>query len=110
VQSLSTVLSTAARDTGFWSGLGEGIFEFHDAGVYHADMNAYNLQIDEQDRLWMLDFDKGRLRSPGTWQQQTLERLHRSLRKIQAMDPELHFRQEDWEALLDGYFNASRSA
>ena len=110
VRPLSTVVAESARDAAFWSGLGAGIFEFHEAGVYHADMNAYNLQIDDQDRLWMLDFDKGRLRSPGPWQQQTLGRLHRSLKKVQSLDPRLHFRPEDWDALLDGYFRASRSA
>ncbi|MEO1204488.1 MAG: lipopolysaccharide kinase InaA family protein, partial [Pseudomonadota bacterium] len=70
----------------------------------------YNLQIDEQDRLWMLDFDKGRLRAPGAWKQKTLGRLHRSLTKILAMDPRINFTPADWESLLDGYFSASRSA
>ena len=110
VRPLSTVVAESARGPDFWSGLGAGIHAFHAAGVYHADMNAYNLQIDAQDRLWMLDFDKGRLRTPGQWQQQTLGRLHRSLLKIRSMDPRLNFGDGDWEAFLEGYFNASRSA
>ncbi len=73
-------------------------------------MSAYNLQIDESGTLWMLDFDKGALRPRGPWQQATLARLHRSLRKIINLDPKLHFRAPDWEQLLQGYFNASRSA
>ena len=73
-------------------------------------MNAYNLQIDKDAALWMLDFDKGALRSPGPWQQQTLSRLHRSLQKITGLDPRLNFRAVNWEQLLEGYFNASRSA
>ena len=73
-------------------------------------MNAYNVQIDEDGLVWMLDFDKGALRSPGPWQQETLSRLHRSLLKIIDLDPKLNFRSRNWEQLLEGYFNASRSA
>ena len=72
-------------------------------------MNAYNLQVDARDRLWMLDFDKGELRAPGPWRQATLDRLHRSLSKIKTLDPRLHFVDADWEALLEGYFSESRS-
>ena len=73
-------------------------------------MNAYNVQIDTDGLLWLLDFDKGALRPPGHWQQETLSRLHRSLHKIMGLDPRLNFRSENWEQLLEGYFNASRSA
>ena len=73
-------------------------------------MNAYNLQIDHLGQLWMLDFDRGRLLRPGAWQQRTLGRLHRSLVKIKTLDPRVHFDQGNWEALLEGYFSASRSA
>lgn len=94
----------------FWNACGEAIHEFHATGVYHADMNAYNVQIDNDGLLWLLDFDKGALRPPGRWQQETLSRLHRSLRKIVGLDPRLNFRSANWEQLLEGYFNASRSA
>lgn len=110
VRPLSTVIAEAVRGEEFWASVGAAINEFHSAGVFHADMNAYNLQIDAQDRLWMLDFDKGRLRQPGAWQQKTLDRLHRSLIKIRSREPGLNFGQREWQALLDGYFSASRSA
>ena len=98
------------RSDDFWQALGNAIYEFHEAGVFHADMNAYNLQIDSRGRLWMLDFDKGKLMQPGPWRQQTLERLHRSLQKIKGLDPRLHVDPSSWENLLEGYFSASRSA
>jgi len=98
------------RDDEFWFALGNAIHEFHRVGVFHADMNAYNLQIDNRSRLWMLDFDKGRLRQPGTWQQKTLDRLHRSLHKVKDLDSRLHYTSLNWNMLLEGYFNASRSA
>jgi 3-deoxy-D-manno-octulosonic acid kinase len=72
-------------------------------------MNAYNVQVDKDGDIWMLDFDKGALKSPGRWQQETLSRLYRSLRKVLDLDPRLHFRAANWEQLLQGYFNAAKS-
>ena len=110
VTPLSQFITDKSRDEEFWQSVGQSIREFHAAGVFHADMNAYNLQIDTAGRLWMLDFDRGRLLQPGEWQQKTLSRLHRSLVKIKTLDPGVHFDAGNWEALLAGYFNASRSA
>ncbi len=110
VVSLSVYISENRPDAAFWESLGASIYSFHEAGVYHADMNAYNLQIDKSGELWMLDFDKGALRPRGAWQQQTLARLHRSLHKVVGLDPALNFRAPNWEQLLQGYFDASRSA
>ena len=110
IRPLSEVIAESPQTPEFWSDLGAAIHDFHDAGVYHADMNAYNLQIDDDGKLWMLDFDKGELRQPGPWKQQTLNRLHRSLNKIRKLDANIHFRAPQWEAFLEGYFNASRSA
>ena len=107
---LSQYIADNDPDEAFWNSVGAAIQEFHARGVYHADMNAYNVQIDNDGLAWMLDFDKGRLRKPGPWQQETLSRLHRSLHKIVGLDPRLHFRSDNWEQLLEGYFNASRSA
>ncbi len=110
VVSLSEYIATADRDEEFWQSVGAAIWKFHEAGVYHADMNAYNIQIDKDGDIWMLDFDKGALKAPGTWQQETLSRLHRSLKKVLGLDPKLHFHAGNWEQLLEGYFSASRSA
>ena len=110
VVPLSALLAGQAPEPDFWQQLGASIHSFHASGVYHADMNAYNLQIDNKGELWMLDFDRGRLLAPGAWQQKTLNRLHRSLVKIKTLDPGLNFHDSDWDALLEGYFNASRSA
>ena len=110
VMSLSQYIALADRDEAFWHSIGAAIWSFHQAGVYHADMNAYNLQIDKDGDLWMLDFDKGSLRAPGRWQQQTLSRLHRSLTKVVRLEPQLHYRGANWEQLLAGYFQAAKSA
>lgn len=110
VSPLSAYISARPRDAQFWQSIGAAIQQFHAGGVYHADMSAHNLQIDVQGKLWMLDFDRGRLLPPGLWQQKTLARLHRSLAKIKSLDPNVHFEPQNWEHLLEGYFSASRSA
>ena len=110
VRALSTWIHEQKGGETFWQGVGHGIFEFHSHGVYHADMNAYNLQIDVDGHLWMLDFDRGKLLAAGPWRQGTLNRLHRSLQKIKLQDPTLHYDEECWEQLLQGYFAASKSA
>ena len=109
VVSLSQYIAAADRDEVFWQSLGAAIRKFHEAGVYHADMNAYNVQVDKDGDIWMLDFDKGALKEPGPWQQETLSRLHRSLRKVLDLEPKLHFYAGNWEQLLQGYFNAAKS-
>jgi 3-deoxy-D-manno-octulosonic acid kinase len=109
VRALSERIAEQDWGEEFWQAIGVAIHEFHDCGVYHADMNAYNLQIDNNGVLWMLDFDRGRLLPPGAWQQETLERLHRSLQKVKSLDPSLYYTRKNWEQLLAGYFSASKS-
>lgn len=110
VRPLSEVITEPQQAAGFWPSLGKSVHEFHAHGVYHADMNAYNLQLDGDGDLWMLDFDRGRFLPPGPWQQKTLARLHRSLQKITTLDPKARFGRQEWEQFLEGYFEASRSA
>ena len=110
VRPLSSVILEQPKDSDFWANVGAAIQQFHASGVYHPDMSAHNIQIDKDDRLWMLDFDKGLLRQPGAWQQATLGRLHRSLQKILSQEPRINFGPADWEYLLEGYFSASRGA
>jgi 3-deoxy-D-manno-octulosonic acid kinase len=109
VVSLSEYIAKVDRGEAFWQSVGAAIWKFHEAGVYHADMNAYNIQVDKDGDIWMLDFDKGALKVPGPWQQETLSRLQRSLEKVLGLDPKLNFCTANWEQLLEGYFNASRS-
>lgn len=110
IRSLADRILEAPGDPAFWAGLGRAVRQFHDAGVYHADMNAYNVQIDQSDQMILLDFDRGKFLQPGVWRQKTLARLHRSLKKIKGLDKRLHFRPANWNELLEGYFSESRSS
>jgi 3-deoxy-D-manno-octulosonic acid kinase len=110
IRSLSDRLTAGTTDASFWQTLGAGIFRFHAAGVFHADLNVSNVQLDARDDLFLLDFDRGKLLPAGPWQQVNLARFHRSLRKLKRFNPAVHYSQADWNDFLKGYFEASRSA
>lgn len=59
------------------------IFAMHEAGVWHADLNAYNILLDPAGTVWLIDFDKGRRQLLSLERRQAnLLRLRRSLRKV----------------------------
>lgn len=110
VRSLADRLVEGPGDKEFWRNLGTELHHFHDAGANHADLNGYNVQIGKGDKMFLLDFDRGKILPPGQWQQKNLARLHRSLRKIRQADGRVHYTEAGWNQLLEAYFSASRSA
>ena len=59
------------------------IFAMHEAGFWHADLNAYNILLDHDGRAWLIDFDKAVEGAVSESQRDNnLNRLHRSLRKV----------------------------
>lgn len=88
-----------------WVALGRCIRRFVAAGVHHADLNAYNVLLDVQDRIWLIDFDRARVRTPGLWSDAMLARLYGSLRKECAALPAERFTPADWHSLLDAYLS-----
>ncbi len=103
VEPLSTRLARGPMPAGCWAAVGACIGAFHRAGVFHADLTAHNLQIDSADRVFLLDFDRGRIRTDGgNWQAANLARLHRSLTKI-SKGGGVHFTPREWRWLRDAY-------
>jgi 3-deoxy-D-manno-octulosonic acid kinase len=110
VTTLSERLADTVQSTEVWNAVGQLIARFHAAGICHADLNVHNIQIDSSDRLYLLDFDRGRaMESPGGWMQRNLDRLHRSLTKLLTQGV-IHFSESDWKKLLDGYRSALTAA
>lgn len=99
---LSRALQDRALEQGTWRAIGRCIRSFHDCGVYHADLNAHNILLDDAGDVYLIDFDRGDMRRPGDWQRTNLDRLKRSLDKL-AGQPPFHYGAADWRALLSGY-------
>jgi len=91
-----------------WLLVGETVARFHAAGVQHADLNANNILLGEQATCYLLDFDRGRLRGRGAWEQRVLARLQRSLEKIKRASPAAEFGPLQWDTFLRGYRSAGK--
>lgn len=100
-EPLSRRLARATAPADIWRRIGACVRRFHDAGVYHADLSAHNLLVDDAGTVHVLDFDRGRLRGDGGWKAANLARLERSLAKIRREDPRTP--RADWSALLAAY-------
>lgn len=86
--TLARQLSRQAVSTALWRSIGARLAQFHRNGVFHADLNAHNIMIDDTDQVSLIDFDRGAIRalpanpSGSGWCEANIRRLERSLRKI----------------------------
>jgi 3-deoxy-D-manno-octulosonic acid kinase len=86
-----------------WERVGACIRRFHRAGVWHADLNARNILLDEARQVYLIDFDRARLmRDTEVNGKANLERLKRSLEKLWPADRRALL-QPAWIRLLAGY-------
>jgi len=111
VWSLAQALQAAPLSLLGWIAIGRCLHRFHEAGVCHADLNAHNILIGtgaQDERVFLIDFDRGTLRKPGFWKDDNLVRLRRSLEKITWGLPRERFTEDDWHGLLDGYQQLSQ--
>jgi len=81
-RTLAAALGSCADPAPLMAGVGATLARFHKAGVHHADLNANNILVGSNNAVWLVDFDRARLRRPGSWRGGNLRRLERSLRKI----------------------------
>lgn len=84
---------------GDWQLVGRALRRFHEAGGYHADLNARNVLLAPAG-VYVVDLDRGRLMAPGgRIQRHNLARLERSLRKLNLLPAA----SLGWNALLAAY-------
>lgn len=103
-KDLVAKLSLSKLSKEIWHSIGKTIALFHQKGIYHADLNAHNLLIDDANKVWLIDFDRCEKRPiQDAWQQNNIERLHRSFIKEKGLISNFNFDDESWKYLLEGY-------
>ena len=102
-ETLTARLERAELGAQGWYSLGRLIKRFHDSGIRHADLNSDNVLIDDEDRFYLIDFDRARvMKRLEDWQWRPLLRFRRSIEKRDRRR-KLHFGDNDWQTFMDGY-------
>lgn len=88
-----------------WQQLGKVIAEFHNQGIYHADLNANNILVGDE-LIYLIDFDHSKQRTPRKiWQNSNIKRLKRSIDKLTNNDY-TSINEKKWQLLLNTYYAA----
>ena len=106
-QDLVAILSKQNLSSQLWQHIGATIKRFHDNNIYHHDLNVHNVLIDNQDQVFVIDFDCGAVRASNqqNWKKSNLARLHRSFLKEADKLPNFNWCNDHWQLLLDGYLS-----
>lgn len=103
-QTLSAHLAAAADwSTIDWRAIGATLGRIHASGFEHADLNAHNLLLDRDGKVWVIDWDRGRQHPRGDWTDRVLARLQRSLRKLHGARVDADDARAAWRDLLDAH-------
>ena len=103
IESLSDKLLGNSMTEQLWENIGECIAKFHNHGVFHMDLNVENIQIDQNNQVFLLDFDKGRVSEPlRRLSDSNLMRLKRSIAKVTQLK-QLAFPSSGWDKCITKY-------
>lgn len=109
-RTLANAISAVPLPPESWREVGRVIADFHRHGVQHADLNAHNILFCEvgadSSAVYLIDFDRGRIRERGGWEQDVLARLRRSLEKV-GRQRGANFGVDEWNWLLEGAAGAT---
>jgi len=108
-QTLADILPGARSEPAvgdeLWVSIGKCIRKFHNAGLWHADLNARNILLDSARQVYVIDFDRARLTpAKKVHGKRNLNRLKRSLTKLWP-ETQLSALQPAWDHLRAGYGN-----
>ncbi|USD65172.1 3-deoxy-D-manno-octulosonic acid kinase [Vibrio sp. SCSIO 43136] len=101
-RDLVDILCDKALDGETYRAIGEQIRALHQAGVNHTDLNIHNILLDDQGRVWIIDFDKCYQQQGQDWQQGNLDRLLRSFNK-ERIKRQIQWCEQDFDSLMLGY-------
>jgi 3-deoxy-D-manno-octulosonic acid kinase len=103
-KTLAQMISVSKLPKEMWIKIGQVIWQFHQLGIQHVDLNANNILFDQAEDIYLIDFDRCVQRSYSqAWARVGLERLKRSLDKQKENIPSINFQQSDFDWLMQGY-------
>ncbi|MGX5201228.1 3-deoxy-D-manno-octulosonic acid kinase [Aliikangiella sp. IMCC44632] len=103
-QDLVAILTQQAMAEAQWRNIGVMLAQFHQNGIYHSDLNAHNILMDQQNKAWLIDFDKCQRRPVARqWQAANLARLKRSFMKESQLYDSFYFDEQAWHWLVQAY-------
>ena len=98
--TLSELISADAVTKDVWEAVGNCLRLFNEKGVYHPDLNTNNILVDQQLSVYLIDFDSAfRLQERIASPKKTLNRFHRSLKKIHVKNKK-EFLKSDWDIIV----------
>lgn len=97
------LLNTEPLDSTDWQRIGAVVRQLHDKQVFHHDLNIHNIMQDKQKKIWLIDFDKCRVKNGEQWKDENLQRLLRSLRKEKNKNPQFFWQEDNWQWCIKGY-------
>lgn len=101
-RDLVGILQQQPLSAALYQKIGQQIAQLHRAQVNHTDLNIHNILLDDQETVWIIDFDKCAMQEGDSWKEENLARLLRSFKKEQSR-ANTHWQESEWQALLAGY-------
>lgn len=89
-----------------WRDVGIAVKNMHDCQVYHHDANVRNIMLDDQDQVWIIDFDRCSIKTGDHWKSDNISRLLRSLHKEVTKNKAFYWQESDWLYFMKGYESA----
>jgi 3-deoxy-D-manno-octulosonic acid kinase len=101
-QDLHHILLEKRLSADVWKKIGQTIAKFHNHQIYHHDLNIHNIMLDNEYRVWLIDFDKCGIKQGNNWKKSNIARLKRSFGKEQRLRS-IHWQLSDWQILMSAY-------
>jgi 3-deoxy-D-manno-octulosonic-acid transferase len=102
-RNLVQCLREGPLPTETWQAVGRAIALLHSKQIFHSDLNAHNILLDDAGQVWLVDFDKCGLRAGSAWKLANLARLNRSLNKVCATMALTEPMHGGWNQLTSAY-------
>jgi 3-deoxy-D-manno-octulosonic acid kinase len=101
-QDLVSILQQRTLTKLEYVAIAQQIKKMHQLQVNHTDLNIHNILLDQQGKVWLIDFDKCYQQSGEDWKPKNLQRLLRSFNK-ELNKRKIKWQLSDWDELIKGY-------